>query len=113
MRGRLKTLIGVPNRRSPKATQLSLKIDLWYQELHLYERWTWDRYVKLATAMSLTPEELESLIGVPHSYLGRYRKYGKVLDKPAALVLTMLEAHFFRDILKDVIEHPFPDLNKI
>ncbi len=110
--------VKAPNHGSEKATVASNKIDLWYARLQVYERWTWPRFVKLAVFLNLTPEELASVVCIPHSRLAMYERENRIKihcssDRSAALVLTMLEAHCCKHLTKDVIENPFPDLNKL
>lgn len=111
--------IQLPNFKSPNATAASLQIDLWYREQKIWERWTWSRYVMLANFLNLTIEELASVVCVPHSRLVGFQQTNHLNtstnapDRAAALLLTLLEAHFCKHLTKDVVENAFPDLSKI
>lgn len=107
-----------PNYGSEKATPQSLKIDLHYKELNIWERWTWDRYVRLSRYLNLTPEELASVVCLKHQRLEHFERENhlysfKLPDRPVALLLTMLEAHVLKHLTTDVVESPMPDLNKL
>lgn len=102
----------LPNRGSIHRTPASLHIDLHYAKLQIRERWNWERYCRLAAFLKYTPYELGSLCCIPHTKVTLAEKYNQ-FSPTAALVLTMLEAHFCHDFLYDAIQHPFPDLNQI
>lgn len=117
MRGKRITPIGpaLPNERSPKTTPASLKIDLWYCDLKIWERWTWPRFAKLATFLSLTAEELASVVGFPHNQIPAFQEHnhlfiGTQRALSTAMLLTILEAHFLKHLSKDVVENLFPEL---
>ncbi len=105
-----------PNYGSENATPASLKIDLHYRELHIWERWTWIRYCRLAKFLRLTPEELASIVCVPHSRLARFEQenhlfaYAGAPDRAAALLLTILETQVMGHLTHDVVEKVFPEL---
>jgi len=107
-----------PNHGSKNATPASLKIDLWYKELNIWERWTWDRYVRLCRFLNLTPEELASVVCIPHSRLPGFAEEnhihaGALPDRAAALLLTMLETQVMGHLTKDVVEKAMPNLNEL
>ena len=105
----------LPNKGSVGQTPASLAIDVHYANLLLVERWDWERYVRLANFLRLTPHELASLVLLPHSFLDAYAsRNGLPMDynraRPIAMLLTLVEAHVAGHLTKDVIEEPFPKL---
>lgn len=110
--------LALPNAGSKFATPASLKTDLHYEKLGIYQRWTWDRFLRLATFLKITPYELGSLACVTHSQVevlrntNRLKLNGPGKNRPGALVLTLLETYCCRMYTKDIIESPFPNLNK-
>lgn len=110
------TQIQLPNAGSKLATPASLKIDLHYARLRIWERWDWERFVRLAKFLQITPVELASLACLPHRDLENFQKRNRLFiarrkNVAAALVLTLIEAHCCTAFTKDVLENPFPDLN--
>lgn len=108
----------LPNQGSAGQTPASLAIDVHYARLMLVERWDWERFVKLCTFLKMTPFEVASLVQLPHQYVERYRAKNVLPMRRAhaasvALSLTLLEAYLMRGLTEDIIEKPFPDLNKI
>jgi hypothetical protein len=109
----------LPNPGSLHQTPASLILDVHYAKLLLVERWTWDRFIRFAAYLKMTPYELGSAALISHdmvdhlrskNHLGGYRHQGV---RAQALILTLLEAHLCGAIFHDVIQNPFPDLNKV
>lgn len=108
----------LPNLNSRKQTPTSLLIDLHYQKLGLSYRWPWERFTALCRVLKLTPEELASLVLMPHYMIATYEKTGRLpgregARRPIALILSMLEYTTCQHLTDDVIENPFPDLNNL
>ena len=108
----------LPNEGSKCQTPASLKVDLWYAHLNVWQRWTWERFQRLALFLKLTPAELASIACIPHRSLPSFEERnhlynGQAMDRAAALVLTLLEAHVLREYSRDVIANPFPNLNDL
>lgn len=108
----------LPNATSHQTTPASLAIDLRYAELRVWDRWDYERYIRLAKLLNLTLYELASLACLDHRQIpnleARNRLYrGTHKDHAGAMVLTVLEAHCAKHLTKDVIEHPFANLNAL
>lgn len=108
----------LPNARGKNQTPASLKIDLHYAHLRIYERWNWDRFVRLANFLGVTPYELGSIVCIQHRSIDAFKsenrlKVGRRADRAAALVLTLLEAHCQKLYSDDIIENPFPTLESV
>ena len=108
----------LPNEGSRCQTPASLQTDLRYAQLHIWKRMTWERYVRLAAFLNVTPAELASIVCVPHRALESFERRnhlynGHAADRAAALLLTLLESHVAKEFTQDVIENPLPDLSKI
>lgn len=106
----------LPNAGRPTQTPASLNIDLHYAKLHVWERWTFDRYVRLAKFLNLTLYELASLACLDHRQIpileNRNRLFkGGARDRSGALVLTLLEAFVCKQHTNDIVADVFPDLN--
>lgn len=111
-------VLRLPNEGSRGQTPASLAIDIHYANLMLVERWTWERFTKLCLFLKMTAHEVASLVLLPHRYLVAYREKNVLpmrRDHAAsvALNLTLLEAYLMRGLTEDIIDQPFPDLNKI
>lgn len=107
----------MPNAGSPHQTPSTLLIDAHYAQLLLVERWTWERFTRMCAFLQVSPAELASAVLLPHRFLDAYKRENKIPSRigsgPAiALVLTLLETHCCGAMTRDVIENPFPDLNK-
>ena len=108
-----------PNFGSKNATPGSRLIDLHYQRLFIYERWTWERFDRLAAALKITPYELASIVGLPHKCVAKWEyKTQMPLSQHngglgVALCLTVLEAHILAAFTEDIIKNPYPDLTKV
>lgn len=107
----------LPNEGSAGQTPASLAIDIHYLTLMLVERWTWERFAKLCLFLKMTDCEVASLVLLPHKYVARYREtnvlpLSRAHAESVALSLTLLEAYLMRGLTEDVIEQPFPNLNK-
>jgi hypothetical protein len=107
----------LPNLGSAGQTPASLAIDIHYARLMLVERWDWERFVKLCTFLKMTSFEVASLVLLPHTSVAKYKEGNTLpLRRPhamsVALNLTLLEAFLMRGLTEDVIESPFPNLNK-
>lgn len=105
-----------PNFGSAYATPSSRLTDAHYVKLNLLNRWTWERFQRLANYLKLTPYELGSIACVPHEVVERW-KLRSVIPLSAAqgaysiaLVLTVLEGHLIGDLYHDVIQNPFPSI---
>lgn len=108
----------LPNEGSNGQTPASLAIDVHYAKLMLVERWNWERFVKLCTFLKMTDCEVASLVLLPHRALVGYKLMNRLPlirshASSVALSLTLLEAYLMRGLTKDVIESPFPDLNRV
>lgn len=108
----IKALTKFPNPNSKFQTVTSLHYDCHYTRLRLTERWTWERYAKLAYFLRMTPCELASFVLLPHSMVLNYQRTGRLprsCARPIALILTLIEAYLMgRYAPKDVITDPFP-----
>ena len=105
------------NPNSEGQTPASLMIDVHYMNLFLVERWTWERYAKLCLFLKMTSYEVASLVRLPHRSIPAYKLRNTLPlyaahAEAVALILTLLESYLMRGLTKDVIENPFPDLNK-
>jgi len=108
----------IPNRGSTNQTPASLQIDLHYAKNEIYTRWNYERFLRLAAFLKLTPYELGSLACIPHRHVDQFRdcnvlKAGRSRNYAAALVLTILEAHVCKAFTDDIVENPFPNLNEV
>ncbi len=105
-----------PNFGSKFATPASLRVDFHYIHLDLINRWTWERFKRLANFLKLTPYEVASIAGIPHAVVARW-EYKSAIPIPAVagawsavLVLTVLEHEVLSKWTNDTIANPFPDL---
>ncbi len=108
----------LPNAGEKTQTPASLKIDLWYHQLNIYDRWTWERFQRLAEFLRVTPYELGSIVCITHKQVDHYRLRNKLMDganqnRSAALVLTLLETFCCKAYTNDIVENIFPDLNTV
>lgn len=106
----------LPNEHSKCQTPTTLHVDLHYAQLHVWERWDWNRFSRLCAFLQLTPAELASMACIPHraidSLKSRNRLFnGQAPDRAGALVLTLIEAHVAGHVTNDVIASPFPSLD--
>lgn len=104
----------LPNHSSDHQTTGSKIIDLHYANLLLVERWTWERYVRLAAYLKLTHCELASLVLMSHKSVDQFREKNQIQahnPRPIAMLLTLLEHHVAGHLLHDTIANPFPNLN--
>lgn len=106
----------LPNSGSKHASPASLKIDLHYAHLRIWDRWNWERFVRLAKFLNVTLPELASIACIPHDQIDNFERrnrlmQGQVPNRAAALVLTVLEHHVCREFTKDTVPNPFPNLN--
>lgn len=109
--------IRLPNAGSLKQTPASLAMDLHYEQLNVWSRWTHERYCRLCKLLNLTPEELASVACIPHRAIPLLEKNNHLFnshtpERAGALVLTLLEAHVAGHLTSDVIANPFPNLTK-
>lgn len=95
--------------RGAYETPGSALIDLHYAKLRLDSRWTWERFMRLAGFLRLTPGELASLVRLKHSLLEGCHARNQ-FPPPVALLLTVLEAHVTAGLVPDAIANPFPKL---
>lgn len=107
----------LPNEGSELQTPTTLQVDLHYAGLRVWERWSWDRFVRLCKFLNLTPAELASIACIPHNQLNLFQQRNRIMqshapNRAAALLLTILEAHCTKAFTNDVIESPFPDLSQ-
>ena len=107
----------LPNHGSEHQTPASLRIDLHFAHLKVYERWDWTRFQRLATFLNLTPHELGSIACITHHQVDQFYKtnrlkLGGARDRSGALVLTLIESHCCKAYSQDVIENPFPNFNQ-
>lgn len=108
----------LPNHRSKKQTPASFNIDLHYAKLEIWQRWDFERFVRLAKFLNLTLEELASLACVSHNQLPSLERSNRLWKGPykdhgCAMVLTMLEAHVCRAYTTDVVSDAFPNLDTL
>lgn len=110
----------LPNTGSKNQTAASLKIDLHYAKLEIFTRWNYERFLRLAAFLQLTPYELGSLACITHRQVDSFRTtnilsdgFRKAKNYSAALVLTVLEAHACQAFTDDVVKNPFPNLNEV
>lgn len=96
--------------RGPYETPGSALIDLHYAKLRIDQRWTWDRFLRLAGFLRVTPGELASLVRLKHTLLEGCHLRNQ-FPPPVALLLTLIEAHVSAEIIPDVIKTPFPNLS--
>lgn len=106
----------LPNAGSKRQTPNTLRIDVHYANLLLVERWTWDRFNRLAAFLQISHAELASAVTLPHRYLENYERTNRIPNRDGngralALLLTLLESHCCGEWTNDVIRNPFPDLN--
>lgn len=116
IRAKLPDKLRLPNEGSELQTPTTLQIDLHYSRLRVWERWSWERFVRLCNFLNLTPPELASIACIPHNQLKLFQRRNRIMqthspNRAAALVLTILEAHCTKAFTKDVIEEPFPNLS--
>jgi hypothetical protein len=102
-----------PNARSKHRSPTSLAIDAHYAGLCLADRWTWERYTRLAAFLRLTVFELASLALIPHARIDRWRRdfvfpFDPDVAYAHAMILTLIESNVLREYTKDVIANPFP-----
>lgn len=107
----------LPNLGSKGQTPASLAIDIHYLKLMLVKRWDWERYVKLCTFLKMTAYEVASLVLLPHRSVEKYQTkntlpLARAHAESVALNLTLLESYLMRGLTEDVIDNPFPNLNK-
>jgi len=111
-------LAPLPNEGSPHETPASIAIDVHYSNLLLYERWTYDRFVRLCAFLRVTEYEMASLVMMPHAWVPRFERDNRVpgakqgAGRALLLILTILEAKLLHDYTRDVIDNPFPRLDK-
>jgi hypothetical protein len=103
-----------PNSGSPNGSPRSAIIDAYYARLLLVDRWTWNRFCRLATFLKLTHYELASLALIPHLYVKKWEDeyIFPVKNKSAyahAMILTLIESNVLDNYTKDVVKQPFPD----
>lgn len=109
-------LLPLPNRASRRQTLISRYFDLHYSSLDLLGRWTWERFARLCDFLKLTPEEVASLALLPHARLTFFKERNHIGGNdymPHAMMLTLLEARVLKNFSVDVIDNPFPDMQKI
>lgn len=95
--------------RGPFETPGSALIDIHYAKLRIDQRWSWDRFLRLAGALRVTTGELASLVRLRHSLLVGAQERNQ-FPPPVALLLTLVEAHVSKGLVPDAIENPFPKL---
>jgi hypothetical protein len=106
----------LPNAGSKYQTPNTLRIDVHYANLLLAERWTWDRFNRLASFLQISHAELASAVTLSHRALEKYESTNRIPNRDGngraiALLLTLLETHCCGEWTNDVIQKPFPDLN--
>jgi hypothetical protein len=114
MRATVRYIPQMPNVNSARKTPVSVAIDGRYCALLLNERWNWGRFVRLCQFVEMTPEEVASIVMMPHRWLRDYEKNHTLPDteasRPIALLLTILENHWMGKMCSDVISDPFPEI---
>jgi hypothetical protein len=100
-----------PNLRSQDQTIITAKIDIHYADLGIVDRWTWERFNRMAAFLRLQHAELASLICLRHTDMRRAKKEDR-FPGPAALLLTLMEAQFMSEYIA-TIKNPFPNLNAL
>lgn len=119
-RGRIRALPSIlPNSGSPNATPASLKIDLHYAKREVFTRWNYERFLRLAAFLRLTPYELGSLAGIPHREVDAFRAANVLVDGrsrrnyAATILLTNFEWHACKAFTDDVVKDIYPNLNEV
>jgi len=108
----------LPNEKSKDATAASTNVDLHYEQLGIWARWTLERFNRLCRFLNLTPEELASVACIPHSSLARLRRdnhlyVNREKDRSGALVLTLIEASVLDGYSTDLIDDPIPNIAEL
>lgn len=108
----------MPNSGGAHQTPASFQLDLRYAELRIWERWDYERFIRLAKFLNLTLHELASLACIDHKQVESLERRNRLMkgnlkDRAGALVLTLLEAHMCAAFTKDIVESPFPDLSSV
>lgn len=108
----------LPNHGSKNATPASLKIDLHYAKRDIFTRWNFERFLRLAAFLKLTPYELGSLAGIAHKDVDLFREANVLVDfrnrrhYAAAILLTNFEWHATKAFTDDVVNDVFPNLSQ-
>lgn len=105
----------LPNPQSKLATPASVSIDLHYTKLAIHSRWNYERFLRLAAFLGLTPGELGSLACISHLQVEKFEERNLLMcgaskHYAGALILTMIEAFACKEYSDDVIENPIPNL---
>lgn len=109
----------LPNSGSKNATPASLKIDLHYAKREIFTRWNYERFLRLAAFLRLTPYELGSLAGIAHKDVDAFRAANVLVDCrsrrhfAAAILLTNFEWHACKAFTDDVVKDLYPNLNEV
>lgn len=108
----------LPNSKSTIQTPASFAIDLRYAQLRVWERWDYERFIRLAKFLNVTLTELASIACINHDQIPQLERRNRLYrgprkDHSGALVLTWLESHCCSAYTKDVVESPFPDLASV
>ena len=106
----------LPNLGSPHETQASLQIDANYAITFRQHPWTWDRFIRLCTFLNMTPGELASSAGIPHSYLPAFERDIRLKGDGALawqLLLTTFETAAYSPVADPVQPNPFTALHAL
>lgn len=105
-----------PNSFSDQRTPTTILFDTHYAQLRLVERWTWERFARLSSFLTMTPAELASMAGMSHGLLESWKRsnmlpgHGRL---PQAIILTLLEARVLDQWSTDIIPNPFPNFSSL
>lgn len=106
----------LPNLQSAHQTVASRLVDTHFARLGLVQRWTWDRFIRLANFLEMTPWELASMVMLKHDAVESYKRRSQLPvrnPQPTAFLLTLIESRAMKGWTTDIIENPFPNLSSM
>ncbi len=89
--------------------------DVHFSNLHLMQRWDWDRYARFCQFLGMTAYEVASLVTMRHDAVDNFRLKNRITGHNAhaiALLLTIFEAWACKEWSHDVIANPFPQMSE-
>lgn len=98
----------LPNAGSNRQTVASKIFDIKHST---NEGWTWERFIRLASSLTLTPEELASYACMRHSQVPLFQFNNRITGisrAPLELILTLIERHHVGSMTGT--PDPFPKL---
>lgn len=106
------------NLGSKGQTAASVMLDTHWSMMRLESRWTWERFVRLAKFLEMTPYELASLVMLRHQDVPSYLERGMMHPKHRttrliALFLQLVENHVMGAWDPAVVLDPFPHLKNL